>query len=135
MELSLQKIKSAVNKSLKEHVEFCFLLGSAATPRFRKDSDVDIAIYWKNPEISLDLTVEIINKLESDLVGHSVDLISLNKIDIIYGMQVLDSGRLLIDNNPGLLLNWKATQLSRYPDFKASRQIIEENILNRKKYV
>jgi len=59
----------------------------------------------------------------------------LNTIDIIYGIQVVDTGRLLLNKNPGLLLDWKAKQLSRYPDFKASRAIIEKNILNRKKYV
>lgn len=134
MDISIDKLESVLNKTLNEHVEFCFLLGSAATARFRKDSDIDIAVFWKQPELDYDQTRAIIDQLE-DSFERSIDLISLNKIDTIYGMQVLDSGRLLINNNPGLLLNWKASQLSRYPDFKASRLIIEENILNRKKYV
>ena len=75
-----------------------------------------------------------VNALEEKF-GHNVDLISLNNIDIIYGIQVVDTGRLLFNNNAGLMLEWKTMQLSRYPDFKVSRAIIEENILNRKKYV
>ncbi len=114
--------------------EFCFLLGSAGTPRFRQDSDIDIAVFWKNGEVDFNTKLDVMNALEENL-GHDIDLISLNEIDVIYGIQVVDTGRMLINNNPGLMLDWKARQLSRYPDFKASREIIEKNILNRKKYV
>jgi predicted nucleotidyltransferase len=132
--ITLESIKAVVTDTIGELSEFCFLLGSAATPRFRQDSDIDIAVFWKNGDIDFDLKLKIINELKEKL-GHDIDLISLNSIDIIYGIQVVDTGRLIVNNNPGLLLSWKSQQLSRYPDFKASRSIIETNILNRKKYV
>ena len=132
--INFEKIQSNLIETIGDLSDFCFLLGSAATPRFRQDSDIDIAVYWKNGEIDFNLRLKIINELE-DKLGHDIDLISLNNIDVIYGIQVVDTGRLLINNNPGLILEWKARQLSRYPDFKASRAIIEKNILNRKKYV
>lgn len=133
-EITFEKIQSVVADTIGKLSEFCFLLGSAATPRFRQDSDIDIAVYWKNNEINFDLRLKIVSELE-DKLGHDIDLISLNNIDVIYGIQVVDTGRLLVNTNPGLILEWKAKQLSRYPDFKASRAIIEKNILNRKKYV
>jgi predicted nucleotidyltransferase len=132
--INFDKIQSYVTDTLSDLSEFCFLLGSAATPRFRPDSDIDIAVFWKNSEIDFNLKLRVMNELE-DKLGHSIDLISLNSIDVIYGIQVVDTGRLLFNNNPGLMLEWKAKQLSRYPDFKVSRAIIEKNILNRKKYV
>jgi predicted nucleotidyltransferase len=132
--ITFEEIKSEVNDKLSDLSDFCFLLGSAGTPRFRPDSDVDIAVFWKNSEIDFNLKLKVMNELE-DKLGHSIDLISLNSIDVIFGIQVVDTGRLLINNDPGLMLEWKAKQLSRYPDFKASRAIIEKNILNRKKYV
>jgi len=132
--ITFEKIQSVVDHTIGNHSDFCILLGSAATPRFRPGSDIDIAVHWKNGEINFDLKLKIVNELE-DKLGHDIDLISLNNIDVIYGIQVVDTGRLLVNNNPGLLLDWKAKQLSRYPDFKASRAIIEKNILNRKKYV
>lgn len=132
--ITFEKIQDVVTNTLDDLSEFCFLLGSAATPRFRQDSDIDIAVFWKNVEIDFNLKLKIVNELEDEL-GHSIDLISLNNIDIIYGIQVVDTGRLLFSANLGLMLDWKAKQLSRYPDFKASRNIIEKNILNRKKYV
>jgi predicted nucleotidyltransferase len=134
MHLALEKIQEVAADTFGDLSEFCFLLGSAATPRFRQDSDIDIAVFWKNGEIDFNQKLKIVNELE-DKLGYAIDLISLNNIDIIYGIQVVDTGRLLINNNPGLMLEWKAKQLSRYPDFKASRAIIEKNILNRKKYV
>jgi predicted nucleotidyltransferase len=129
-----QKIKSAVLNIIGDKSEFCFLLGSAGTPRFRQDSDIDIAVFWKNGDVDFNTKLDVMNELEENL-GHEIDLISLNEIDVIYGIQVVDTGRMLINNNPGLMLDWKSRQLSRYPDFKASREIIEKNILNRKKYV
>ncbi len=134
MHLALEKIQEVAADTFGDLAEFCFLLGSAATPRFRQDSDIDIAVFWKNGEIDFNQKLKIVSELE-DKLGHAIDLISLNNIDVIYGIQVVDTGRLLVDNNPGLMLEWKAKQLSRYPDFKASRAIIEKNILNRKKYV
>lgn len=133
-QITFEKIRSIVDETISNLSDFCFLLGSAATPRFRQDSDIDIAVYWKDGEIDYDLKLKIMNELE-DKLGHDIDLISLNNIDVIYGIQVVDTGRLLVNTNPGLMLEWKAKQLSRYPDFKASRAIIEKNILNRKKYV
>ncbi|HXH31111.1 MAG TPA: nucleotidyltransferase domain-containing protein [Bacteriovoracaceae bacterium] len=133
-QILFEKIKTVVTNMFGEASAFCFLLGSAATARFRQDSDIDIAVFWKDGEFDFKLKLKIMDELE-DKLGHSIDLISLNNIDVIYGIQVFETGRLLISNNPGLLLDWKAKQLSRYPDFKLSRAIIEKNILNRKKYV
>ncbi len=133
-EITFEKIQSILIETIGNLSDFCFLLGSAGTARFRHDSDIDIAVYWKNADVDFNEKMKIVNALENKL-GHDIDLISLNNIDVIYGIQVVDTGRLLINNNAGLMLEWKAKQLSRYPDFKASRAIIEENILNRKKYV
>lgn len=139
--LTFSQIELITKNILNEYTEFCFLLGSATTPRFNKESDIDLAVYWKNSllnptlkKINFELQLQILNQLENEF--HSeVDLVSLNNIDIIYGIQVVTTGKIIINNNPGLLLQWKTDQLSKYPDFKRSRSIIENNILNRKKYV
>ena len=139
--LTLSQIELIANQVLLKHVEFCFLLGSAATPRFNKESDIDLAVFWKRSllsengaDIDFELKLTILNELE-EAFHHDIDLISLNSIDVIYGIQVIETGRILFNSDAGLLLEWQASQLSKYPDFKASRSIIEKNILNRKKYV
>ena len=126
-------ISQIVADELSSYAVFVYLMGSAETDRFNQDSDVDVAIYWK-PDIDEKQKRSCLFKLE-DIFKREVDLVSLNNIDLIFAIQVLDKGRLLINNDKGFHLNWRAEKLSQYPDFKASRKNIENNILNRKKYV
>jgi predicted nucleotidyltransferase len=139
MKLTFEEIQHKAKKILNSHVEFCFLLGSADTPRFNSHSDIDLAVFWKDfnyqPNIEFfEFNLSIVQLLEDEF-QREIDLVTLNDIDVIFGMQVLETGRLLFDNNDEELLKWKVFQLSRYPDFKYSRKIIEDNILKRKKYV
>ena len=131
--ITTDSIKTVLESLLIDQIEFAYLLGSAGTERFQSESDIDLAIYWKKiPEFSE--MVEIKAKLE-DHFKRDVDLVSINTTDLIFSRQILETGRLLFCRSPGLHLQWKADQLSRYPDFKYSRKIIEDNILNRKKHV
>ena len=65
--IAFEKIQSIVEQTIGNLSDFCFLLGSAATPRFRQD--IDITVYWKYGEIDFDLKLEIMNELE-DKLGH-----------------------------------------------------------------
>jgi predicted nucleotidyltransferase len=139
--LTFSQIELKTKLVLEKYVEFCFLLGSAATLRFHKESDVDLAVFWNSSvlnstskDVDFDFKLKILNELE-EAFHRDIDLVSLNNIDVIYAIQVIETGKILINNNPGTLLEWKAIQLSKYPDFKRSRSIIEKNILKRKKYV
>lgn len=113
--------------------DFVFLLGSAQTERFNTNSDIDVAVFWK-ALVTEDQKNQCWKTLE-EKTGHDVDLVSLNDTDIIFARQVLETGRLIFCDSGGFLLEWKARVLSAYPDFKASRKIIEDQILTRKKYV
>lgn len=131
--LTQTEIKNVLEKKLGKLVQFAYLLGSAGTPRFHAESDIDLAVFWKRVP-----PYEKLSKIRSDLndsLNTEIDLVSLNAIDPIFGRQVLETGRLLIEKSPGIHLKWKSDQLSRYPDFKFSRKVIEDGILNRKKYV
>jgi predicted nucleotidyltransferase len=127
------QIQNEVEKHISLPFDFLYLLGSAGTERFTASSDIDLAVYWKTPP-DFKTLVSISAALENHF-QREVDLVSLNIADLIFSRQVLETGRLLICRSPGIHLQWKAEQLSRYPDFKYSRKIIEEKILNRKKYV
>jgi predicted nucleotidyltransferase len=122
-----------INQVFSLNANFAYLLGSAGTERFHSESDIDIAVHFKKiPSFQ-----EISSLTEPFQLAYSVpvQLIVLNHIDLIFGRQVLETGRLMLCVSPGELLKWKGEQLSAYPDFKFSRQVIEKNILNRKKYV
>lgn len=129
----MDNLKVFFESNLKNSVVFAFLVGSAGTDRFTEHSDVDIALFWAM-EPSLEDQQILQSKLE-ELLERDVDLINLNQSDYIFARQVLETGRLIINNSPEKLLRWKTRCLSLYPDFKFSRQQIEKNILKRKKYV
>jgi predicted nucleotidyltransferase len=73
--ITFDQIQSYVNGTLNDLSEFCFLLGSAATPRFRPDSDIDIdiAVFWKNSQIDFNLKLRVMNELE-DKLGRSLEV-------------------------------------------------------------
>ncbi len=130
---TLDTIKTTLETLVSDQIEFAYLLGSAVTERFHSESDIDLAVYWKKvPEFSE--MVKIIAKLEI-IFKRDVDLVSINTADLVFSQQILETGRLLICHSPGLLLKWKTEQMAQYPDFKYSRKIIEDNILQRKKHV
>lgn len=133
METSVPNIHASLIDVLGSEAEFIYLLGSAETERFHAESDIDVAVFWK-PSVSDKQIHGYWGELEKRL-SRDVDLVSINTADIIFSRQILETGRLVLNKDPGTLLNWKVKVLSEYPDFKASRKIIEDNILNRKKYV
>lgn len=130
---TLIQIRDTLERLYSDKLEFAYLLGSAGTDRFHAESDIDLAVYWKDtPDFS---DVSRIGIELEDQFNREVDLISLNTADVIFTRQVLETGRLLLNHSPGKLLQWQSDQLSQYPDFKFSRSVVEKNILNRKKYV
>jgi predicted nucleotidyltransferase len=133
--IEFQTVVDFVVAEISDQAEFIYLMGSFGTDRFNDQSDLDFAVFWKNnPELSE--LIKIKSKFE-DHFQRDVELVSLNKIDIIFAAQVLETGRLIFlnESNKGTHLNWRAQKMSEYPDFKFSRKVIEENILVRKKYV
>ncbi|MGZ3775387.1 MAG: type VII toxin-antitoxin system MntA family adenylyltransferase antitoxin [Pseudobdellovibrionaceae bacterium] len=127
----MQDHKLKITEILSPYAEFVFLVGSYDTPRFNNESDVDLAVYFIE-SVDYQLKINLILKLE-DLTGRDVELIDLRNIDPIFARQVIETGRLLVDNNHKKLVNWQITQLSKYLDFKMDRAVIEKNLLVRKR--
>lgn len=132
MERAENKDLLEIIKLLQPLASFSYLMGSYGTPRFRHDSDLDLAAHFNagvTDEQKWSLKNEIGKKINRD-----VDLVSLKEVDPIYARQVLETGRLLYSENPGLLVSWQALQMSKYIDLKMGRREIEENLLKRKKF-
>jgi predicted nucleotidyltransferase len=131
--IDFKEATDTIIEILEPKTIFIYLMGSLGTDRFHAESDIDIAAFF-NKEVDFDCRINLISKLE-DRLHREVDLVSLNHIDPIFSRQVLETGRLLLCKDEGFLLNWKTHQMSLYIDLKQSRKVIEENLLNRKKYV
>lgn len=128
------KIISKLKSLLKDKVKFALVYGSIIKDNFNKESDIDIAVFLndfpKSYEQITNFKLDIYKKFEKD-----IDMIILNNSDIIITLQVLANGKLIINNDNSFFVLFKAKKISEYLDFKISRKIIEDNLLNRKLYV
>lgn len=131
--MTFEEIRLKLQPFLKGKTRFAYLLGSAGTPRFHAESDIDIAAHF-DKKMSLADLIKVKGQLE-DTLGRDVDLIDLNEIDPIFARQVIENGRILWNQDPGIHTLWRINSLSKYEDLKISRKIIEDQLLKRKKYV
>ena len=118
---------------LQGKAEFALLFGSITNDNFNIESDIDIAVYFNSEfnikEKKAGIRSEIFNSFDRD-----IDLIILNDADIIITMQVLANGNIIIKENNSNFVLFKAKKISEYLDFKISRKIIEDNMLNGRIY-
>ncbi|MBD3321854.1 MAG: hypothetical protein GF350_12230 [Chitinivibrionales bacterium] len=133
MKNHLESIVSRIEPILKNQVEFALLFGSVLTENFAGESDIDCAAYFKEPPGSFSDRAQLTLDLE-DALQKKVDFIFLNSADTIITMQVLANGELIINNDPGEFVVYKAQKISEYIDFKRSRKIIEDSMLNGRIY-
>jgi predicted nucleotidyltransferase len=114
---------------LKDKADFAYFYGSVAKGHFRADSDIDIAVYLKKRNPAFKDRLELITELGSH-IDRQVDLVLLNQCDPVIAMQVLGNGRLILNENNTLRVQYILKQLSLYADLRISRKIIEEHLLN-----
>jgi len=69
LENLFRKIKDFLEKD--PNIVFALVFGSAATGKLRKDSDIDVAIYVKNPVSGYEV-LSLMQKLTSPLLRHQV---------------------------------------------------------------
>lgn len=107
-------------------VIFAYLFGGLTKGRPSSLSDVDIAIYVKNPKrfdylrFYADIT-EFLNTEE-------VDLIMLNRAPISLSGRILQSKKILVDNEPSLRHKFESLTIRKFLDF----QYREKEYFNRR---
>ena len=124
-----EKIIDDLRSLLIDKAEFALIFGSFAKDSFNNNSDIDVAVYLKDEFLNRDKRAEITR----DLILHlkrDIDIIFLNDADLIISMQAIANGEPIFINDESKFVLYKAGVLSRYPDFKMSRKIIEDNMLN-----
>lgn len=114
-------LKEAVGK-LKEfmsddqNVYFAFIFGSYVKGKQKKTSDLDIAIYFKNPPKGVDL-LYLINTL-SDLTGKEIDLVILNSASAFLRHQVMKYGSPLVVKDRNVYMRFREKTISDYDEYK-----------------
>ncbi|HDO35944.1 MAG TPA: nucleotidyltransferase domain-containing protein [Nitrospirae bacterium] len=117
-----------VEEYLGQHPQiiFAYLFGGLTRESPSPLSDVDIAIYVKNPESLnyLNIYTEVTNLLKTD----ELDLVLLNKAPLSLAGRVLLSRKVLVDKEPFLRHRYESLTLRKFFDFRVK----EKEILRRR---
>jgi hypothetical protein len=127
-----------INAALKRHFEdkeeilLVFVFGSFASGRLTKESDVDVAVLFKErPSFS---TMSAFTNEVSGAMGREADLVVLNDSSPIIRMQVLKYGNLISCRDNAILNDFRVRTIKDYDDLKRIRKEAEEKILRGRTY-
>ena len=88
--------------SSEKGLKLAIIYGSAAAGSMRSNSDVDLAVLFSHP-LSADQKMKLAARLERKLL-RNVDLVDLSIISGTILKQILCKGRVLVQNEPGVLV-------------------------------
>jgi len=107
---------------LKEHLQkddnvlFVLLFGSYSKGKAGKESDLDLAIYFRNPPEGLEI-LEHINSL-SNISRKEIDLVILNKASPLLRHQVLKHGIRLLIKDRGEYIRFREKSMIDYDEYR-----------------
>lgn len=110
----------------ESNVLFVYLFGGLMKKTPSPLSDVDLAVYVKNPK-KLDY-LKLFGKISRILCTEEMDLILLNEAPLSLAGRILQNRKVLIDKNPFLRQEYESLILRKYFDFT----IKERGILERR---
>jgi predicted nucleotidyltransferase len=107
---------------------FAYLFGSFGKGKHFPLSDVDIAVYLKEPSDIQEKKMEILGTLIDILETDEIDLVVLNSAALALRMKILESKKVVVDREPFLRHHYESLTMREYFDFS----ILERQILNRR---
>lgn len=112
--------------SSMDEVRFAYLFGGLAGGKPTPLSDVDIAVYLLEDTNLLEKKMEILGKMIELLETDVIDLILLNKAPLSLRKKILESRRVIVDNDPFLRHKYESLTLREYFDFSVKEMAILE---------
>jgi predicted nucleotidyltransferase len=102
-----------------------YVYGSFARGEEWPGSDVDLAVLLSPEQHIVDILA--VTARLSQCVGRNVDLVDLRRVGDVLRREVLADGKTLFASNPGRVLAWEATAMSRYARHREEiRAILEQ---------
>jgi hypothetical protein len=109
-------------------INFAYLFGSLGIGKHFPLSDVDIAVYLKEPSDVQEKKMEILGALIDILQTDEIDLVILNSASLPLRMRILENKKVVVDREPFLRHRYESLTMREYFDFP----ILEKQILNRR---
>jgi predicted nucleotidyltransferase len=107
---------------------FAYLFGSFGRGKRLPLSDVDIAVYLKEPTVVQERKMKILGALIDILQTDEIDLVVLNNAPLPLRMRILEGKKVVVDREPFLRHHYESLTMREYFDFS----ILEGRILNRR---
>jgi predicted nucleotidyltransferase len=110
----------------RSDITFAYLFGSLARGRSTPLSDVDIAVYLSEGEITIERKMEILGKLMELLETDEIDFVILNTAPLTLRMKILENKTVIVDNAPFLRYAYESVTMRKYFDFSIKEMSILE---------
>ena len=110
----------------RSDILFAYLFGGFGRGRPLPLSDVDIAIYLKEPKDVQEKKMEILGALIGLLQTDEIDLVILNTAPLTLKRGILDNKKAIVDNVPFQRHQYESLTMREYFDFSAMERAILE---------
>ena len=110
----------------RSDITFAYLFGSLARGQSTPLSDVDIAVYLSEGEITIERKMEILGKLMELLETDEIDFVILNTAPLTLRMKILENKTVIVDNAPFLRYAYESVTMRKYFDFSIKEMSILE---------
>ena len=126
----LEKITELLRK--ERQVLFAYLFGSFARNEFRKDSDIDIAVYVKDyKKLPLNFEQKLSLKIEKR-IGREVDIIVINDKPLSILSEILKHGKVIFSRDERERVRFETFMLGEIQYYNEVMKVFDEARL--KKY-
>lgn len=111
------ELKENIADFLKDYedIKLAYIFGSHGTKYQRKDSDLDLAVFFDNPPKMLK-QLELAARLELKLKKYKIDLINLNNAEMAFKQEVVTNGDLIYSRDEIETAEFKEEVLKFGPD-------------------
>ena len=115
----------------RSDVSFAYLFGGLAKEKPTPLSDVNIAIYLSEGVDIVERKMEILGRLMILLETDEIDLVILNTAPLTLRMKILESKKIIADNDPFLRHGYESLTMRKYFDFSIKEMgILERRFLH-----
>ena len=111
----------------KINPSFIIVFGSFANGTTHKESDIDLAFFKKEKNLSSYEVFMLAQEL-ADILKIDVDLVDLNRASTVFQAQIFSTGKVIFSNDENLRMNIEMTALSMYARLNEERKSILENV-------